>query len=99
MAGGVAQHNDYTYSNCIGATFWISLNDFIKYFYILTISYNNYGYAHNFCIDQTFSYKWGCCEINMPETETDCFFNLFQLNDRFMSDGGVGDENYDYAEM
>lgn len=35
----------------------------------------------------------------MPETETDCFFNLFQLNDRFMSDGGVGDENYDYAEM
>ena len=35
----------------------------------------------------------------MPETETDCFLNLFQLNDRFMSDLGVGDENYEYAEM
>ena len=35
------QHNDYSESNRKGSTFWISLNDFVKYFYLLTISYND----------------------------------------------------------
>ena len=35
----------------------------------------------------------------MPTTEKDCFFSLFQLNDRFMGDGGQGDDDYEYPEM
>jgi|APSaa5957512535_1039671.scaffolds.fasta_scaffold110598_2 hypothetical protein len=35
------QHNDYSKSNQKGSTFWISIDDFVKYFYLLTISYNN----------------------------------------------------------
>tara|TARA_B110000285_G_C14991523_1_gene546583 strand:- start:591 stop:785 length:195 start_codon:yes stop_codon:yes gene_type:complete len=35
------QHNDYTASNQKGSTFWINLRDLTKYFYLLTISYND----------------------------------------------------------
>lgn len=35
----------------------------------------------------------------MPTTERDCFFSIFQMNDRFMEELKGGDEMYEYAEM
>jgi hypothetical protein len=40
-----AQGNDYKQSNARGATFWISLEDFTKYFYITTICYAQHKYV------------------------------------------------------
>ena len=34
----------------------------------------------------------------MPSSEKDCYFSLFQLNDRFMDEMNL-DEDYAYAEM
>ena len=39
---------DYTVSNDRGATFWISLSDFTKYFYIMTICFANKDYKQSF---------------------------------------------------
>lgn len=35
----------------------------------------------------------------MKTTERDCFFSIFQMNDRFMEELKGGDEEYEYAEM
>lgn len=35
------QHNDYAKSNAKGSTFWMTLRDFTKYFYLMTISYDD----------------------------------------------------------
>jgi hypothetical protein len=45
------QNNDYTLSNNKGSTFWMSLNDFTKYFYIMTICYANNRYRQSFVQD------------------------------------------------
>jgi hypothetical protein len=42
--GVVEQNNDYTKSNNKGSTFWMSLSDFSKYFYILTVCFANDDY-------------------------------------------------------
>ena len=57
---------DYTVSNDRGATFWISLSDFTKYFYILTICFAQKDYKQSFMQDQVFSYKWGAFEFDLP---------------------------------
>jgi hypothetical protein len=75
--GPKAQNHDYTISNNKGSTFWMSLSDFTKYFYILTVCFANNRYRQSFIQDQTFSYKWGALELDMPSTEKDCFFSLF----------------------
>jgi len=43
--------NPYAVSNAQGSTFWISLADFCKYFYVLHISYTNKHYIQSFCQD------------------------------------------------
>jgi len=35
----------------------------------------------------------------MPSTETDIFFSVFQMNDRFMGEGHAGIDNFEYAEL
>ena len=77
----------------------MSLSDFTKYFYILTVCFANDTYQQTFVQDQCFSYKWGAFEIDMPTTEKNCFCSLFQQNDRFMGDGGQGENDYEYPEM
>ena len=76
----------------------MSLSDFTKYFYIATVSFANRSYVQSFMQDQVFSYKWGAFRLDMPQTSKDCFFTLYQQNDRFMNDFG-GEEDYQYAEM
>jgi len=71
----------------------MSLRDFTKHFYIMTVCFANSGYIQSFCADQVFSYKWGAYYFDMPLTEKDCFFSLFQQNDRFMGEG-LADEDY-----
>ena len=93
------QNNDYAESNARGSTFWMCIDDFCKYFYIMTISFSNKDYKQSFISDQVFSQKWGCFQFDMPHTEKDCFFSLFQLNDRFMDDVDLkGGDEYQYAE-
>lgn len=92
--------NDYKRTNALGATFWMSLSDFTKYFYILTVNYTNKEYVQSFLSDQAFSYKWCCLELDMPKTDKDCFFSLYQMNDRFMDDYEQAlADTYQYAEM
>lgn len=74
------------------------MEDFTKYFYIMTISFANAKFVQSFISDQVFSFKWGAYYFDMPSVEKDCFFSLFQQNDRFMGDG-AGEEDYEYAEM
>jgi len=93
------QHNDYSVSNGKGSTFWMSLVDFTKYFYLLTISYSDESHKPSFCSDQVFSYKWGAFQFEIPNTEKNCFFTLYQMNDRFMGEGDGGHEFYEYAQM
>ena len=50
-SGNIAQANDYSESNARGATFWISLEDFSKYFYIMTICFAQHKYVQNFIQD------------------------------------------------
>ena len=38
-------NNDYKKTNALGATFWMSLSDFCKYFYIMTVNYTNKEYV------------------------------------------------------
>ena len=90
--------HDYSKSNAKGSTFWMSLSDFIKHFYIATISYQNPKHKLTFCEDQVFSYKWGCCYYKAPKTEKNCFVSLFQMNDRF-NDFYSGNDDFQYAEM
>ena len=94
-----AQNNDYTQSNAIGATFWMSLDDFLRHFYIMTLAFAKKEYVHSFVSDQAFSFRWCCAELNLKTTERDCFFSVYQMNDRFMDDLHGGDENYEYANM
>ena len=42
---GKEQNNDNTESNALGATFWMSLTDFLKYFYIMTVSFAKKHYV------------------------------------------------------
>lgn len=93
-----SQNHDYSESNARGSTFWMSLKDFSRYFYIVTVSYSNVYHKKSFCSDQVFSFKWGACQFTIPNMDKNCFLSLFQLNDRFMDEEG-GDENYEYAEM
>ena len=76
----------------------MSLSDFTKYFYIMTICFANKKYKQSFIQDQVFSFKWGAFELDLPSTEKDCFFSLFSANDRFMGDGGQGEDDYEYPE-
>jgi len=69
--------NEYTFSNALGSTFWMNIDDFCKYFYILTIAFTNKEFIQSFCIDQCFSFKWCCFELTMPSSEKDCYFSLF----------------------
>lgn len=43
------QNNDYRASNALGATFWMCLDDFLRYFYILDICFAKKDYVHSFC--------------------------------------------------
>jgi len=36
--------HDYSESNARGSTFWMSLDDFTKYFYIMTLCFDNRNY-------------------------------------------------------
>lgn len=56
----------------------MNIEDFCKYFYIFTIGFTNKDFIQSFAQDQVFSFKWGCLEFDMPTTEKDCFFSLFQ---------------------
>ena len=60
------------------------LDDFLRYFYIMDICFAQKDYMHSFVSDQAFSFRWCCLEIDMPSTERDCFFSIYQMNDRFM---------------
>jgi len=91
--------HDYSESNARGSTFWMTLEDFCKYFYVMTISFARNKYKQSFLSDQVFSYHWGACEINMPTAQRDVFYSMYQLNDRFMNDYVLGDEDYQFAEM
>lgn len=82
--------NDYTASNAKGSTFWMTLEDFTKYFYLLTVSYNDIDHVPSYMQDQVFSYKWGAFQFEMPSTESGVFFSIYQMNDRFMDDGHIG---------
>ena len=93
------QFHDYSDSNAKGSTFWMTLKDLCKYFYIITLNYNVQNHKLNFCTDQCFSFKWCAVQIDNPATEKDCFFTLHQMNDRFMGEGDGGTEDYEYAEM
>lgn len=78
----------------------MSLDDFVKYFYISTICYHNIKQTPIYCSDQVFSYKWGACFVDMPHTEFNTFVQLFQMNDRFMEANEVNIlDDYEYAEM
>lgn len=78
----------------------MNINDFCKYFYIMSIGFTNKDFIQSFCQDQVFSYKWGAFELDMPTTEKDCYFSLFQQNDRFMEDVKlVPSIEYEYPEM
>jgi hypothetical protein len=93
------QH-DYHDTNSLGSTFWISLKDFCKYFYICTICYHDFSHERFFCSDQVFSFKWGACYVDIPHTEMNTFVQLFQLNDRFMEVNELNMvDDYEYAEM
>ena len=83
----------------MGSTFWMSLADYVKYFYITTVCYHDAKHTASFCEDQTFSYKWGCCSVDIPHTEIDCFVSLYQMNDRFMDEKSCITNDYEYAEM
>ena len=76
-ASGREQQHNYDESNCKGSTFWMSLSDFCKYFYICTLSYNQLGFTQSFCQDQVFSFKWGAMTFELPHTEKNCFLSLF----------------------
>ena len=67
----------------------------------MTVCYAKQDFKQSFMQDQVFSYKWGAFEFDLPQTSNDCFFSLFQQNDRFMDIGdNDGDVNeYDYPEM
>ena len=41
--------HDFKESNARGATFWMSLSDFSKYFYLVTICAHNLHYKQSFC--------------------------------------------------
>lgn len=69
--------HDYSYSNSLGSTFWMKIDDFCKYFYIMSIGFTNKDFIQSFCQDQVFSFKWGCFELDMPTTEKDCYFSMF----------------------
>ena len=43
--------NDYTASNAKGSTFWMTLEDFTKFFYLLTISYNDVDHVPSYMQD------------------------------------------------
>ena len=58
--GGDAEDTTYKESNARGSTFWMSIDDFCKYFYVMTISFANNHYKQSFISDQVFSQKWGC---------------------------------------
>ena len=96
--GEAYQAHDYTASNASGATFWMTLKDYSKYFYISTVSYSDKKHHMAFCQDQAFSYKWCACMVEIPETYVNCFVSLYQLNDRFINDGNTP-EDYEYADM
>lgn len=66
----------------------------------MTVSYTKKDYVQTFLSDQAFSYKWCCLELELPKTAKDCFFSLFQMNDRFMDDFAVtASDDYQYGEM
>merc|ERR1712146_159780 len=65
----------------------------------MTLCFAKNDYVHSFCQNQAFSYRWCCLEMNMKTTERDCFFSIFQMNDRFMEELKGGDEEYEYANM
>ena len=84
----------------MGSTFWLSLDDFVQYFYISTICYHSIKHNAIYCSDQVFSYKWGACYVDMPHTEFNTLVQLFQMNDRFMDANEVNIvDDYEYAEM